>query len=747
MAKVAAEKQINSFVKGLITEANPLTYPENASLDEDNFVLKRNGSRSRRLGIDFEPDYTLIPTGLSATVLGGTKTSFHKWEFPGGSSSVNIGVVRVFNKLWFVNLLKANPSANLLNSGASITISGLNNAEIEVATINNYLVLVSEDLDLPVLLSYNPSTDTVSQETISLKVRDLWGVYDGLAIDQRPTTLSATHKYNLRNQGWSTKISSSCGTDAIDCTYTSLAKYPSNADIWTLGKVGDSTDPNFEKYSPAKLVLNSIDNSAVSRGSYIIDAFDRGADRVTLSGISGLPTDRELGNITTVASYAGRIFYSGITSSLSGGDSVSPNYSGYLLFSQIITAKDKLGKCYQEADPTSPNISDIVDTDGGAVHIPEVTKIVKIISTKSSLLVLAENGVWELFGDTQGFVATSYQVSKISEVGISNPKSVVNANGSILYWAKAGIYALVQDAASGRYTAQSLSISTVQTYYSELSEVARNNAKVYYDERENCVRWCYNDTGSYSSSSYVNKYNRELVLDLTLQAFYLQSISVATGLPYIADYVDIPGYTSSEMEELVYVGSDVVQVGGVDVYITSETVSERTSQFRFLVFNGTSFTFAGYNNNTFKDWVTYNGVGVNFSSYLITGYEIFGDILRWKQVPYILFYFERTEDGFSESSGILTIDHPSSCLVQSQWNWTDSANSGKWGTQFQAYKLLRNYIPSGVSDTFDYGDRVIVTKSKLRGSGRCLSLKIQSEEGKDMKLLGWALLVTGDSHP
>ncbi len=29
----------------------------------------------------------------------------------------------------------------------------------------------------------------------------------------------------------------------------------------------------------------------------------------------------------------------------------------------------------------------------------------------------------------------------------------------------------------------------------------------------------------------------------------------------------------------------------------------------------------------------------------------------------------------------LILDNPSSCLVQAQWNWADSANSGKWGNQ------------------------------------------------------------------
>ena len=109
---------------------------------------------------------------------------------------------------------------------------------------------------------------------------------------------------------------------------------------------------------------------------------------------------------------------------------------------------------------------------------------------------------------------------------------------------------------------------------------------------------------------------------------------------------------------------------------------------------------------------------------------------------YIFFYFNKTEDGYLVSGSDLVLKNQSSCLVQAQWNWANSAASGKWGTQFQAYRLPRLYIPSGSSDPHDTGQGVIATKNKLRGSGKTLSLKIESQTGKDMKILGWALQAT-----
>ena len=743
------EKVYRSFIKGLVTEASPLTFPENASIDEQNFVLNRDGSRSRRLGIDYEDNYGLKTTGFTAAQLATGRQSFHRWDTPSGDTTVSIGVVRVNDKLWFVDLLTNNPSNNLLNGGSSISLTGLSDSNIETTVINNKLIIVSKDLAKPVVLSYNSSTDTVSQSTISIEVRDIWGVNDGLLVDDRPGSLSTTHKYNLRNQGWNPTISTVSGADAIDYTFTILGSYPSNADVWTLGKISNAASADYEKYDPNVLKKNSTSNYQVARGSYIIDAFTRGTERQNVSGLTGLPLDKETNNITTVASYAQRLFYSGINSIVSGGDSRSPNYSGYIFFTQVIQSEDQLGKCYQVNDPTDPSINDLVASDGGSIQIPEATQIIKVNSSQSSLLVFAENGVWEVYGDTGGFIATSFQVSKISPNGIINPRSIVNVGGNFVYWSKAGIYLLSPDAGSGRFSAQSISLTSIQKLYLDIPDLGKNHCKGFYDEKENRVRWMYNDSTTYSTTNYINRYTKELVLDLTLQAWYTNSISsLASNSPAIIDYIEIPGYAVSTAESTVEVGTDdVIVTSGTTVVITDTILTNRSSLFSFLTMVGSSFTISKYNSSSFTDWKTAgSGTGANYSSYLVTGYELFNDIMRKKQAPYIFFYFKRTEDGYSLSGASLILDNPSSCLVQAQWNWADSANSGKWGNQFQAYRLLRNYIPSGVGDPFDYGDSVIVTKNKLRGSGKCLSLKIESEAGKDMKLLGWGISASATSN-
>ena len=95
----------------------------------------------------------------------------------------------------------------------------------------------------------------------------------------------------------------------------------------------------------------------------------------------------------------------------------------------------------------------------------------------------------------------------------------------------------------------------------------------------------------------------------------------------------------------------------------------------------------------------------------------------------------------------LIATNQSSCWVQSQWNWTNTPAGNKWSAPFQAYRYKKNYTPDSITDTYDTGDAVIVTKNRLRGAGRALSLYIYSETGKDCQLLGWGNTITGGNNP
>lgn len=154
---------------------------------------------------------------------------------------------------------------------------------------------------------------------------------------------------------------------------------------------------------------------------------------------------------------------------------------------------------------------------------------------------------------------------------------------------------------------------------------------------------------------------------------------------------------------------------------------------------GVGYSFAELNNEQFEDWGT-----VDAEAFMITGQLTGGDASAEKQSPYLTMHFYRTEQGVVLEDGQLVPAKQSGCLVQSQWNWSNSATSKKWSPPFQAYRYRRPVFITGEDDEYDNGFETTVSKSKLRGRGKALSLKISSEPGKDCQILGWDLQITGN---
>ena len=488
------QQQVNNFIAGLITEANQISMPESASLDEVNMQLLRDGSRRRRLGLDIEAGGGTLTTGMTAAQLTSARHTFFSWPTPSGSNKVHIGIIQIGNRLYFIDLLAQVPSTAYLNGGDYITAEIPIDVNIAFTLYNGDVVGVSDSLGWPFLLSYDDVTDVVSLVDAPIKIRDTYGINDGLAIDERPTTLSEAHHYNLGNQGWTETIQTTCtdGAVAIQCTFDTIDVYPSNSDTWSLGKDADVSSADIDKYNPDLLKRNSVALGVAAKGHFIIDLYDRGASRVLLRGGDvELPVDRELGRISAVAAHAGRIFYSGIRSRVVGGDNNSPKLSSAVLFSQIARTNGDLVKCYQEADPTSPEQNDLVDTDGGILFISGASNIVKLLPVKQSLFVFAATGVWQIQGEDGGFKATSFQVQKVSSVGTTAQHSIIEANGTIFYWALGGIYALTPDQFGEAYESKNLTLTTIQSLYTSLPSLVKSNAKGFYDEDENIIRWMY----------------------------------------------------------------------------------------------------------------------------------------------------------------------------------------------------------------------------------------------------------------
>jgi len=835
LANKANIQQVNNFVGGLVTEASPLNFPPNASLDEANMVLNQDGTRQRRLGLSFESYAANSALDVSGSYTGQFKG--YRWDSVGGDAALSIQVVQMAGCITFFDNTKDTLATNTMGC---IDFKVTGNNKFDFTVVNGDLVVATGETNCYVV-TYNTITG-FSYKMVSLKIRDLFGVEDGTAVNGRPFDLSNTHEYNLRNQGWpnSTYLGGGSYGDPIADYYEQAGRYPSNADQFQYGMAAvkdPSDDEPSEKFKPLEIHGTTPDNSYAPRGHFIIDAFSRGLSResqvdstddngtprtalfdvavtcsfdsngivcsscayintnteyplnntlgyVSVSNIEAynaggghlgepnytlvkkadgqyvirlndpplcafgttdnavmdrirvyfteyasstvdLSQDKELGRPTTVASMGNRVFYSGIRSNLIDGDKRSVKYTGMVFFSRVADTINDLHQCYQEADPTSRRISDLVDTDGGHINIVESDNILKLIPLGQSLVVISENGVWEIKGGDSGFLATEYIINKISDLGCSNRESIVIVENSIMYWAESSI----QNIARNNYGDLVSSNISEEKVRSLITDIDKSIVVGFYDRVKKVVRWMYQN------------YERELIYDIKLQAYYKNTYPKR----WIRGYVDVPEYSITLDYQEIQVGDQGVFVDNYEIIYGFQARGTISSGVKYITVNSIDkiLTFSQFDNGDFTDWY-----GYNYDSYLITGFNTSGDIVSKKTNPYIMFYLTRTEDGFkyNEEGGLVPTSE-SSCWVQTMWDWSASGSSGKWGAPFQAYRYLRPYIPSGIDDKFNYGENVLVTKNKILGRGRSLAMKIASEDGKDLQLLGWANVQTGTEVP
>ena len=204
MSQSKANKTYRSFVRGLMTEASPLTYPENTSFDELNTVLSRKGDRSRRFGFDYAAGNATPRTYKRETA----KTEY-MWTAVGSNPALSYLVVQDANLITFYDRTVTGFASTKkafevdLNSYTRPGISAVVNVPCKFACGKGYLFVVSSDTE-PLVVTYSKELDNIKVTKLAILGRDFNGMRDGLANDEEPSILTKEHYYNLRNQGWVT---------------------------------------------------------------------------------------------------------------------------------------------------------------------------------------------------------------------------------------------------------------------------------------------------------------------------------------------------------------------------------------------------------------------------------------------------------------------------------------------------------------------------------------------------------------
>jgi hypothetical protein len=736
MGRQDVNLEFNTFVGGILTEANPINYPKGYTLDEENFVLQRNGTRRRRRGLDFVGGDDAARATLSF------KTIPYIFTHPQGAYvwrntnrdvnsthdiTQNIDMLVTWSNVTMETFELATNDDIIGQSMGTITFT---NPITSVTQWNKYLLVAyGTSYDARVAIYDATSSAVTKVGEVELLARDFPGYQvSTFDVTDRPAVLGTIFEYNLLNQGWNdTNITQfdadignfpaladnmNSGLDAATGVFTSTWVELANPGDMKQGGGSAKVNPLYPSKGRAAFY------NAETGGAQPDDAFG----------------SAYLGAIQSMAPFAGRVFYLMSTSGSPFGETV-------LMFSPTSTDVLDIGNCYQSNDPTSRDFNQLLATDGGAIDASIIGVPLKLVALKNRLIIFGSLGVFELYGSNGALTPTNLFINKITDVSASYYIDEINNTGApdsniafcnsptvveenVFYMSSGGIYGLVPSGNGLEYASINLTENSIQSITNDIANNAKAFANGIYVPSDKTFRICYNGntSGTWIDGRPMFK-DTELVYDTVLKAWYkntFYSDNRATIIqPLLIHTIDANSADYPVSDNVRYLCQPEPGSNAIPIHIGryAETSS-------------------------FEDWPsnTYTGTVEDAPAYLQTGYISLGDSQRFKQADYIIPSFIRTEDGFTDDgSGNLTANNESSCLMSAYWDYADHDNSGKIGTQFEAYRLTRPYIPSGAGDAFDYGQSVITTKNRVSGRGRALSLRFESSAGKDCQLLGWGL--------
>lgn len=407
-----------------------------------------------------------------------------------------------------------------------------------------------------------------------------------------------------------------------------------------------------------------------------------GTSRVGVENPNGSKTDLRP---TTNAYFAGRAWYAG-TPSLDLGQAV--------YFSQIIEKNEQYGRCYQEADPTDPEVPDLIESDGGVIYIPEAGRVIKLQAFGPSMLVICDNGVWEIDGGgNRYFDAIDFSTRRVSEVGCISRESVIEADQSIIFASEQGAYRIFVDPEARVLVTQPITLDKVNTKWVSIDINHMRSIKTVYDPVLKRMFWWYGTSASPTAPTY--NYTEALVYDVRLDAFYIYTVPPGTDFT-------VETHLKTAVRPSSYVRN-------------GETI------IKYLSYNADDDTMQ-WNEQTATDFTDFGELDA--AGFFITGYENMGDISKDKQVKKMTTFMSRIDD--------------SSLSFSARWDFAESSITGKFTPAQEAYRPPRAFLGTSGSSSAD-GYPVVFTKLDVPGQGLVLQARFDTAAGADAHIYGWAI--------
>ena len=402
---------------------------------------------------------------------------------------------------------------------------------------------------------------------------------------------------------------------------------------------------------------------------------------------------------TSVAYHAGRAWYAGIQ---------DREWADTVFFSQVALKPQAFGKCFQEQDPTNPNFNALAESDGGAIVVPNLGNVKRMVSMNDKLIIFSDQGIWEIGGGERGvFVAAGYSVRKITEAECSSPRSPLVVGDRAIFTGPRGIHIIGPNQYTGILEETSLSAPLVQTLWNDIPAAFQQRVQTVFDSSLQRVYFLYGDTYNTvdvepREASNANHYRYALILDMRVGAYYKYAFNTSTTEGIISAYA-----------------------------ITDSDTSDSRKKIKWSVQDTNSIVTCDFDQT---DYIDYDGAESPLP-YFASGWDNIGDFQRRRQAPIITVFAKRTETGYTQTGDGWDGDNESSNLLTAYWDWTDDSVSGKIGSQNETYRSVRGFVPSATNDVSGYP--VVTTRNKIRGRGRVLQLRFDGAATKDSHILGY----------
>lgn len=769
-----------TFSKGLVTDSNPTTPVPDSASTLDNFILNRDGSieTRRRLAV------TEGPNALPGFTYSSTQNiSYYTWNAVGNTyrsiitkaiSGIDSGSGQYVATLTGYNPVNDNTLFTVLfrQSQADIAAGSPGNPVVidAVVAYKDHLLLsirnaaewsndngstwtpiTATGRHLPKIWVFKYTTNLRLLTANTLQTRD----FGTLSLDGfTGTPLNNRKVWNAENAGWTTAAITSY-------VAASGGSYPESNEIAQLGVNASGTfDYNLLKGQ-------QFSETPAPKGNRTTVPYYLPTSRSTTLG--GSTTSYPAHNLSIAGSLKIRIISMEVMASrvwylvkVDRGDNSAYHIStNFICYSEVIDDQDSFTICHSKLSPTDPFNNNPLPTDGGYIPLQADSEAHTLKALDNNLVIFDTRGISILqsdgaFDPTRGnFILR--QLSSTTTVTFDNTGSIqsyspiggavtetfltanltaynmISVEDNLFFLSNRGVEVIARREGTDTYVVRSLTEGKISEFMASIPMTNLARASVVHHTEANSIVWLFADqhvgTSPWVIPTNMNAWqccNRLLVLDLGNGSISTHTFGNAGDSEEVEVYPNYIYNWYGRQPEARIDSTNIRFMGERDAVGTITLLDWATSDDLYGAdFNSLDGTASNY-------------TAIPYMCEAVTNEITLEETIRTKSNMSITTNFAIAETATDSNSAFVT---EGTCLGQVAWDYSNfTTTNGSRTNEYQLYRLSK-VVGVGASESYDYGQDVITTKTRFRGRGKAFRLRLKGEPGKLTHLLSYGYTI------